>query len=59
VRVRGPSAENKWPQNAAGQNFSDYTRLPQSGKEIAEQVRAGEQDRKKQYEWADGAGRHN
>ena len=44
VRVGGPSTENKRPQNAAGQNFSDHARLAQAGKQIAEQMRAGKQE---------------
>ena len=36
VRVSGPSTENKWPKDAARENLSDYPRLPQSRKEVAE-----------------------
>jgi hypothetical protein len=47
VRVSGPSTENKWPENAAGKDFSDHARLPQTSKQVAEQVSAGKQNRKK------------
>src|ERR1043166_5184383 len=58
VRVSRPFPQYEWSQNAAGQNFSNHTRLPQACKQIAQQVRAGEQNREKKNEWADGAGRH-
>jgi len=47
VRVRGPASQHKRAQNAAGQNFSNHARLAQAGKQIAQKVCAGEQNREK------------
>src|SRR4029077_5926122 len=58
VRIRGPSSKHKRPQNTASQNLSNHAWLPQPRKQVAEQMRSGKQDRDKQNEWADSAGRH-